>query len=759
MQKKFLRWLFLVVFCAFLLTFATSYLIQTNQSEKIAISLIKLKIDDAKNQLQITENNLNAIKQMTDKIALVKAKILAQYVYEQPKMLSSPNRLEKIKNLLDVDELHISDSKGILIASIPEKYKYFDMNSTEQTRVFMPALSNPNFEFVQEPKLRGYKDGIFQYAAVSRISIPGIIEIGFRPERLEEAQKLANIENISDGFRIGKSGSIIVIKNGVIISEGISNKALDEKEKQNLLEKSKNFNNAFKTKFGKTKYICVSEEWNDYVIVGILPESEMYLSRNFVVQALIFVNLILFVIIFFLIFLLLQKIVISGIWKVNASLNKITEGNLEEKVDVKNVEEFEQLSEGINSTVGALKNAIDAESKRLDGELELAKAIQHSALPNIFPPYPDHDEFEIFASMDPAKEVGGDFYDFFFISPDHLAFLIADVSGKGIPAALFMMTSKTLIKNLAKTGLTPSQLMTKVNKQICKTNAQGLFVTVFFSVLELSTGKLVSVNAGHNPPLIKCSNEDAKYFNCNSNIVVGVMNDVEYTSVETILAPGDYIFLYTDGVTEAADINEQFYGEERLQAKLNLLTSKEFSVESVLTNMRGDLEKFATGANQADDITMLILKYKGFKKNIEHSERSKTNQSSLSLPARVEEFPKVLKWLENLSEDAQIPEAEKTKLQIAVEEIFVNITNYAYASDDGQVEITFKVNNEKQVEMKFSDTGIPYNPMEKSDPDITLDIQDRPIGGLGVFMVKNLMDFVGYEFENNKNILTIKMNF
>lgn len=756
MQKKFLKWLFLVVFSAFLLTFATSYFIQTNQSEKIAITMIKLKIEDAKNQLKITEKNLQTVSQMVDSSALDKARILAWHISEHPEILLNQAKLNKVKDLLDVDELHISNSKGILIASIPAKYKGFDMNSSDQTKAFMPALSNPKFELAQEPMLRGYKDGIFQYAAVARISTPGIVEIGFRPERLEEAQKIADIKNLSDGFRIGESGSIIVIKNGIIVSEGIDNGKFTDDEKQALLEKSMDFNKAFKIKFDKTKYICVSESWKDYIIVGLLPESEMYLSRNFVVQALIFVNLILFVVIFFLIFLLLQKIVISGIWKVNESLTKITEGDLEEKVDVKNVEEFEQLSDGINTTVGALRQAIEAETKRLDDELELAKSIQLSALPNVFPPYPEHEEFEIFASMDTAKEVGGDFYDFFFIDPDHFAFLVADVSGKGIPAALFMMTSKTLIKNLAKTGLTPAQLMTKVNKQICKTNDQGLFVTVFFCVLELSTGKLVGVNAGHNPPLLKRSNGEAEYFKCKPNLVVGAMNNIEYTSCETILNPDDSIFLYTDGITEAFDKNEQMYGEQRLQTKLNSLLAENVSIENILKGIKSDVDEFATGTSQADDITMLIFKYNGLKQDIETSQ---LNKSSLSTLAQIEKFPRVLNWLNGLCDEAKIPDSGRTKLQIALEEIFVNISNYAYPPKDGEVEITFKINNGSEVEMNFTDSGMPYNPLEKPDPDITLGVQDRPIGGLGIFMVKQSMDFVDYNYKDSKNVLTIKMGF
>jgi len=745
LQKIFLKWLFLLVLSAFILTFAASYFIQTNQSEKTGLDLIDLKIADVKSQLNTTRHNLKSIEQMTYSIAILKARFFAKMVYYNPKILTNEAELDKVKDLLDVDEVHVSNAKGILIASSPQKYKGFDMSSTNQTKAFIGAITNPNFELVQKPMQRGAKDGIFQYAGVARISTPGIVEIGFKPERLAEASKLADITNISEGFRIGKSGSVIIIKDNKIISAGINRtkdlRTLEDK----IIEKSKKTHKSFKIKIDGIKYVCLSDYWKDYIIVGILPESEMYLSRNSVVSSLIVVNFILFAVIFFLIFILLQKVVISGIFKVNSSLNKITDGDLDEKVDVNNSEEFVMLSDGINTTVDALKQAIEAETKRLDSELELAKSIQISALPNVFPPYPDHNEFEIYATMDTAKEVGGDFYDFFFIDPDHFAFLIADVSGKGIPAALFMMTSKTLIKNLAKTGLTPEETITETNKQICKTNEQGLFVTVFFCVLELSTGKMACVNAGHNPPLIKRADGAFEYFKCQPNLVVGAMSGVNYTSCETQLNPNDSIFLYTDGITEALNRDKEFYGDDRLVDKLNSIPKRKISAENILKEVKSDVLSFTNEEPQADDITMLALSYKGFE-----------NLDTILLEANIDNYSKLIDWLNKKCDDADIQSAYKTKLNIAVEEIFANVANYAYPTNEGNVEVAFKVSG-NEVEMKFIDAGTPYNPLEKQDPDITLNADERQIGGLGIFMVKNYMDEVNYNYENENNVLTIKM--
>lgn len=757
MQKQFLKWLLIVVLTAFLVTFCTSYFIQTQQSERVGVGLIKLKIKDVKSQLDITNKNHETIKKTTYETAIIKARALAWIILKSPSIVYNQAELEKVKNILDVDELHVSNAKGILIASIPIRSKGIDMNSSKQTRAFMEAITNPKFEFVQEPMERGVNDGIFQYAAVARIDTPGIIQIGHIPDRLKNAEKLADIKNISDSFRIGKSGSILILEDDEIISGGINYSKFSENEKQEIIKKAKNVNEAFKLKLNNKNYIAISDTWDGYTIVGFLPENEMYLSRNSVVKVLIFVNLILFGVIFILISLLLKNIVISGIYKVNNSLEKITKGDLNERVDVHNVEEFKMLSDGINTTVDALKRAIEAEAKRFEEELELAKSIQLSALPNIFPPYPEHKEFEIHATMDTAKEVGGDFYDFFFIDPNHFVFLVADVSGKGIPAALFMMTTKTLLKNLAKTGLSPERLIIKVNEQICKTNEQGFFVTIFLCVLELSSGKLVCVNAGHNPPLIKRANGKIEYLKCRPNLVVGAINNVEYKSEEFKLNPNDSILLYTDGVTEAINNKKEFYGEQRLQ---NLLASlvKTAPVggrtpKDVLLSIRNDVNNFANGVEQSDDITLLGIKYKGFK------DLKDVGAASILLNASVGKFPNLIAWLENLCEQLNMPQASKVKLQIAVEEIFVNISTYAYPPKIGKVEIIFKKIKNNQVEMHFIDTGTPYNPLDVPNPDITLSAEERPIGGLGIFMVKKSVDFIDYKFKNGKNILTIKISY
>ena len=254
-----------------------------------------------------------------------------------------------------------------------------------------------------------------------------------------------------------------------------------------------------------------------------------------------------------------------------------------------------------------VKDSMD--KQQIASELQIATHIQTSMLPCIFPAFPERREFDIHASMTPAKEVGGDFYDFFLVDEDHLAFVAADVSGKGIPAALFMVIAKTLIKDHAQTGILPEAVFTKVNRMLCESNDEGLFVTAWMGVLELSTGCLNYVNAGHNPPLLKQDGGGYAYLRTRSGFVLAGMERTRYRPGSLTMAPGDMLYLYTDGVTEAEDACHLPYGEDRLLDTLN--ANANLSPKELLTAVKSDLDSFVGTAPQFDDITMLSLRYCG----------------------------------------------------------------------------------------------------------------------------------------------------
>ena len=294
------------------------------------------------------------------------------------------------------------------------------------------------------------------------------------------------------------------------------------------------------------------------------------------------------------------------------SAGKISGGDLQYDSAINSGDELETLSETFASMTHRLREYIDnlatvtAENERISTELNIATQIQADMLPNIFPAFPEREEFEIYASMQPAKEVGGDFYDFFLIDADHLCMVIADVSGKGVPAALFMVIAKTLINNHARTGDKLQELCANVNAQLCEGNETVMFVSAWMAVLEISTGIMTYVNAGHNPPLYKKSGGSYEYLKTKRGFVLGGIKSLTYTQLELQLNKGDMLYLYTDGVTEANNAADELYGEGRLQAALNRAAG--LSPTELLPHIKQELDVFVDSAPQFDDITMLALR-------------------------------------------------------------------------------------------------------------------------------------------------------
>ena len=285
------------------------------------------------------------------------------------------------------------------------------------------------------------------------------------------------------------------------------------------------------------------------------------------------------------------------------------------QLNIRTGDEIQALSESIKTMELEINEyiqdltAVTAEKERIGAELNVATQIQADMLPRIFPAFPERKEFDIYATMNPAKEVGGDFYDFFLVDEDHLAVVIADVSGKGVPAALFMVIAKTLIKNHAQNEENPGAVFTHTNEQLCEGNDAGLFVTGWMGILEISTGKFTYVNAGHNPPLLRHAGGGFEWLKSRPGFVLAGMEGVRYRENVMEMAPGDTLYLYTDGVTEATDGSQELFGEERLQTALN--ETPDLPVEELLPKIKDCIDSFVGQAEQFDDITMLGLHYRG----------------------------------------------------------------------------------------------------------------------------------------------------
>ena len=592
MKKLFQKWLLLFVAGAFLLTFVISWWVHSGLAHDSALDLLRVKLDDATRQVERTQENLKTVTEMTEASALAKARALAALIAADPVLLEEPARLEAIRRDLDVDQIHISDSRGILVASRPTNdpsgnpYRGFDMASATQPAEFMPALKNPDFALVQPPSISGVGE-YFQYAGVARRDIPGIVQIGYRPTRLAEAQALADVDNIAEAFRIGTHGRLQIIHH---------------RERESRVRRDAA---TFRAVVEGRPSLCLARDVGDVTLIASIPEEEMYVSRNSVLRILVIANLVLFAVIFVLISILLQRVVIRGIYAVNDTLGKITGGDLAKRVDVHITSEFATLSEGINATVGALRRAIENEARRINAELEMGRTIQASVLPTALPPDP---RFRLAATMRTAKEVGGDFYDFFPLPDDHIALLIADVSGKGITAALYMMNAKALLKaRILAHPEDPSLALTEANQTLCANNQAHMFITVFLAILHLPTGALTTLNAGHNPPLLR-TRKGWDYLRAKHGPALGVSPKAKYPALPHTLLPGDRLLLYTDGVTEAQNPARTLFGERRL---LDAIQAAPDSPQATLDALLAAIGAFASTAPQADDITLLTVTYDG----------------------------------------------------------------------------------------------------------------------------------------------------
>ena len=360
---------------------------------------------------------------------------------------------------------------------------------------------------------------------------------------------------------------------------------------------------------GETKGIlCVQRQMENLTVV-----------RNFFVIIVLSILVVLVALTILLQNFYMKRVLLTPLKKITNETTRYAaeEVPAEEKLTatIKNNDEIGDLAESIDQMEDRIAHYVNdltkatAEKERISTELSLATRIQADMLPNIFPAFPERKEFDIFASMDPAKEVGGDFYDFFLVDDDHLCMIMADVSGKGVPAALFMMASKIVLDNISMQGYSPAQILEMTNHAICDRNREEMFVTVWLGILTISTGSLVAANAGHEYPALRYPNGNFELIKDVHGLVLGGMDGARYKEYELQLEPGSRLFLYTDGVAEATNAKQELFGTDRMVEALN--KDANASSEQILQNVREAVDDFVKDAEQFDDLTMLCLEYKG----------------------------------------------------------------------------------------------------------------------------------------------------
>jgi len=362
---------------------------------------------------------------------------------------------------------------------------------------------------------------------------------------------------------------------------------------------------------GQKNYCFIWTFPNGWLFVVRMPESEIFAEmvlRNKLFSLAIITTFLVFLI---LASFILTKQITNPLQKLTAAVVKFGEGDLTKRIQINSQDELAVLASAFNQMAIDLVRTMEenlrerAENERIGTELGIAREIQACMLPCIFPPYPERKEFDIYGSMHPAKEVGGDFYDFFFIDDDTLAIVIGDVSETGVPAALFMVITKTLIKNSSQQGKSPQEVLEAVNKILYESNNNDMFVTVFMGFLKISSGTFTYVSAGHNPQLVNFGH-GFEWINTKSNLVLAAEESSRYQQYEITLRPGNMLVLYTDGVTEANNIHHELFGKQRLLEKVN--TYSHLPLQEINKKIYQDLNLYSDGLEQFDDITLLILR-------------------------------------------------------------------------------------------------------------------------------------------------------
>lgn len=388
-------------------------------------------------------------------------------------------------------------------------------------------------------------------------------------------------------------------------------------------------------------------------------------------------------------------------------------------------------------------NRIEENKHRLEGELKVARGIQMSMIPKIFPPYPERGDIDMFAAVVPAKEVGGDLYDF-YIRDEKLFFCIGDVSGKGVPASLVMAVTRSLFRTVSAHEKSPQRIVTAMNDSMSDMNESNMFVTFFCGVLDLQNGHLRYCNAGHNAPVLVRAEGNAE-LPVVPNLPLGIMPGMNFEEQEADLECGTGLFLYTDGLNEAENPAHGQFGEERM---MNLLQP---GMESrvLIDNVRDAVHAFADGAPQSDDLTMLYIRFM-------NSRKTEETERHLILHNDIQQIPQLAEFVEAVADLAHLDVGLTMSLNLALEEAVSNVIMYAYPKgSDGLVDVEAIVRKDS-LEFILSDNGTPFDPTAAPEADITLDVEDRPIGGLGIFLVRNIMDEVKYtRSDDGKNILSM----
>ncbi len=418
--------------------------------------------------------------------------------------------------------------------------------------------------------------------------------------------------------------------------------------------------------------------------------------------------------------------------------------------DITALKNAEQAAEEAKARLEESLALVEAAKARMQEELNVGRDIQRSMLPRAFPAFPDRKELELYAVLEPALEIGGDLYDFFLVDDHRLCFVVGDVSGNGVPAALFMAMTKIMVKTRAMSDPSPASIVTHVNDALSAENDSCMFVTLYVGILNLRDGTLLATNAGHNPPLLKRQSGQFEWMTAQDGPMVGPMPGIAFKESTIQLSPGDELFLYTDGVTEADNRRRELFGNNRLKSVLT--KSQAGSVVDRLNEVMNAVRGFAGEAPQADDITMLGLRYHGVAPS---DVAAKVFQQTM--PNQLMAIPDLQTAFEEYVAQWAGAKPLIPTLNMALDDLLNNVVQYAFPNDptEHHIEVEGEV-REECVVLTIVDDGIPFNPLSVAPPDLSLLLHEREIGGLGIHLIRSMFDDVTYHRKVGRNVLTIK---
>ncbi|MGQ0666085.1 MAG: SpoIIE family protein phosphatase [Nitrospiraceae bacterium] len=451
--------------------------------------------------------------------------------------------------------------------------------------------------------------------------------------------------------------------------------------------------------------------------------------------------------------LLTHRKVLRRISAVAVAAEQVAAGNLEVRSRVRGKDELGILGETFDHMISRLTESltlVEAAKARMEEELNVGRDIQMSLLPHSFPAFPDRTEFDLFAVLEPTRETGGDLYDFFMVDQHRLCFAIGDVSGTGVSAALFMAMTKIVLKTLASYDPSPASIVTRVNDALSADNDNCMFVTLYLGILNLHDGTLLTTNAGHFPPLLKRRGGQFEWLKAQDGPLVGPVPGITFKERKTQLVPGDELFFYTDGVTEADNVRRELFGNDRLKMVLDRSTGG--SVVDRIRDVMEAVKAFAGDAPQADDITMLALRYNG------------VAPSDAAAPVFRQTMPNQLMAIPGLQTAFEhfVARWARAKpliplINMALDDLLSNVVQYGFPNDPSEhlIKVDGEVRGEYVI-LTITDDGIPFNPVTVEEPDLSLPHDEREIGGLGIHLVRSMFDEVSYHRTVGHNVLTIK---